>query len=118
MSEEPIVWIGRKPKSMEPGNEPVEPAQLKALLEDAISTCAFTYKSHVVAHGDFGSWLVHLEKDGCGHRALWNGRDGVLMLEKASGPAGWEEVAAASPQDTEIGALVSELKNLLETIPS
>ena len=113
MSEQPIVWIGKKPKSMEAREKAVEPAELEALLTEAVTGCSFDYQDHVVAHGEFGSWLVNLNRDRCHHRVIWNGRDGSMLLEKQVGPAGWEELERVSCEATDTATLIEELKKLL-----
>lgn len=115
MSEQPIVWLGKKPKSMDSRKTPVEPAELEPLLTAAVDACSFDYQDHVIAQGEHGSWLVNLAREGCRHRVVWNGQKRIMVLEKAAGPAGWEEVASSVCEDGETEKLVAALKTLLES---
>ena len=114
MSEQPIVWIGKKPRSMETRETAVEPAEFESLLSEAMGSCSFDYQDHVIAHGEHGSWLVNLERDGCRHRVVWNGKSGTMVLEKATSPSGWEELASVNCEVSATDSLVAELQNLLE----
>ena len=118
MSEQPIVWIGRKPNSMDKRDKPVESAELESLLSEAAEACSFRYQDHLIAQGEHGSWLVNLERDGCPHRVIWNAKNRSMALEKATEPSGWEEMASASCEDSATDKLVTVLKNLLETAGS
>ena len=116
MSEQPVVWIGKKPKSMETRKTPVEPAELEALLSAAAGSCGFSYRNHVFAEGEYGSWLVHLDKEECRHRVVWNGKEETMVLEQATGPSGWKELASADCKDADTEKLVAELQTLLEKV--
>lgn len=113
MSEQPITWMGRKPRSEAPAKNPAGDESFASGVRQACAACGYEVEDFVAAMGEFGGWLVQLSRDGARYRAFWDGKARRLVLE-ANGPGGWTELRQSEIDgdqlDTACGALLALLK--------
>ncbi|MGD9597133.1 MAG: hypothetical protein AB7G76_09425 [Steroidobacteraceae bacterium] len=69
---------------------------------------------YFAALGTYGSWLVHMKREGRRYRVFWNGKSKQLTFER-NRPDGWFELATAAHEDASLRGFVSGLKALLGT---
>lgn len=113
MEEKPVFWLrGTRGKSNPDGPQPPEAARYEPAIRDVCAACGYDVKNYFAAFGDFDSWLVHMERDGRKYRVFWNGKSTQLTLEQAH-PSGWEELLAATQDNSGLPGFVTGLKALL-----
>lgn len=112
MSEQPIVWMGRKPASQAPAKNPAQDEAFAGGIREACAGCGYEVEDFVAAMGDFGGWLVQLSRGGTRYRAFWDGKARRLVLE-ANRPGGWtglrQSDADGSRLDSACPALIALL---------
>jgi len=109
------MWIGRRPAAMAPVEHP---ATTEAFAEAVTRACAGAdcdVQDYVAAAGPYGSWMVRFARAGQRCRLVWNGKEGRLVLEKATGGIQWDELAAMPVQDRDADGLVKAVTALLTT---
>jgi len=113
VSEQPIVWMGRKPASQAPAKNPAEDESFANAIRETCTDCGYDVEDFVAALGDFGGWLVQLSRDGTRYRAFWDGRARRLVLE-ANGPGGWTELRHSEADGGALDTAREALPALLE----
>ena len=106
------MWIGRRPTSLAPAENPAATEDYAEAVTAACADCGLEVDDYIAAAGPFGSWLVRFERNGGRGRLVWNGKERCLLLEEPSGVE-WVERGRFEPADTELGTLVAGLRTLL-----
>lgn len=113
MTEHEIMWIGRQSVTDRqralPTDEPAFEAALRAICEAA--GCAV--QRYVAARGEFGSWMLEIERHAQIQRLIWNGRAGRLSLDVPNRGGGWHETSAADLGQADLGAVTEAMRRLL-----
>lgn len=108
------MWIGRRPASVAPTENPAATEAFAAALTGACAELGCAVDEYVAAAGPYGSWLVKFTRDGCRFRLVWNGREGRLVLEEASGRADWSERRAQNLEGRDLAAFLAALATILD----
>jgi hypothetical protein len=118
LAEHEVMWIGRRPASAAPV---AHPATTEAFAEAVTAACAnggCDVQEYVAAAGAYGSWMVRFARGGERCRLVWNGKDGRLVLERATAGVDWDELSTAPVQDRDTAGFVSAVAALLAARPS
>jgi len=107
------MWVGRQPgqkkKAPDPETDEVLASELRSLAE----TAGLKVDDFLVAHGNFGSWLMKLTGANGNERLIWDGKNKELRYETEIHTANWETCASGNPESTERDALIACAKTLL-----
>jgi len=112
MSEQPIMWVGRQPGQKKKAPDPETDEQLAAELTALCEGSGLVVQQFLVAHGNYGSWLVKLIGPEGSQRLLWDGKQRQLKLETEVSANNWEEKVCEEPAATDRDALVTCAKKI------
>ncbi|MCZ6516657.1 MAG: hypothetical protein O6763_04120 [Gammaproteobacteria bacterium] len=116
MSEKPVFWLGGKPGLAGAPKTGIEQDQaFAAALRQTCESNGFKVRDYVAAQGAFGSWLVHLSKDGRKQRLVWNGKENQLLFEQALEPGGWTELCTSAVTEQDGDGFIAAAQSLLAT---
>ena len=116
MAEQPIMWVGRKPGSNKPKTpNPETDEQLSAELTALCEGAGLSVDEYLVAHGNFGSWLLKLTSGSGNERLIWDGKAGQLRYEREISRNEWQEVAADNPGATDRDGLLAAARELVKS---
>ena len=114
MAEHEVMWIGRRPAAMAPVEHPATTEAFAEAVTAACAACGCVVQDYVAAAGAYGSWLARFERRGTRQRLVWNGKDGVLVLEQATAGVDWNELGIRPVSDRDTGGFVAAVRSLLE----
>ena len=96
---------------------PVEHAASTEAFAEAVtgacSSCGCEVEDYIAAAGAYGSWLVRFGRDGRRQRLVWNGKDGRLVLEKATTGPDWSELGSSPVSERDQEHFVAAIRALL-----
>lgn len=113
MAEHEVMWIGRRPAAMAPENHASASATFATAVTTACADCGADVEDYVAAAGAYGSWLVRFERGGQRQRLVWNGKDGVLVLEQATTGVAWNELGTSPISTRDQDHFVAAIRALL-----
>jgi hypothetical protein len=113
VSEQPVVWFGKKPKADAPPLTPAEDETFQAALKLACEQADFSVQQILVAQGNYGSWLIRLQREQQIYRLIWDGRLNQFRLEQETQENVWGELALAEPTDKEPATLLDTAATVL-----
>lgn len=115
MAEHEVMWIGRRPTAL-PTVE--HPATNEAFADAVTNICADAgckVQDYVAAAGAYGSWLIRFSRDDAKHRLVWNGKEGRLVLERATSGIDWEELHSCPVAERDTGGFIAAVQSLLQS---
>lgn len=96
---------------------PVEHAANTESFAEAVTTacasCGCDVEDYLAAAGSYGSWLVRFSRDERRQRLVWNGKDGLLVLEQATAGPEWNELASNPVSGRDQDHFVAAVRALL-----
>ena len=114
MAEHELMRIGRSPAAL----APVEHAATAETFAEAVTfvctSCGCDVGDYVAAAGAYGSWLVRFDRHGQRQRLVWNGKDGLLVLEQATTGVDWNELGSSPVSKRDQDHFVAAVRTLLE----
>lgn len=113
MAEHEVMWIGRRPAAMAPVQHPATTEVFAEAVTGACAAAGGDVQDYVAAAGPYGSWMVRFARGGDRCRLVWNGKDGRLVLERATAGIDWEELAGAAVEQRDADGLVGAVTALL-----
>jgi hypothetical protein len=111
------MWIGRRPASLAPAENPAASEAFAAAVTAACGQCGCDVEDYVAAAGDYGSWMVRFTRDGQRHRLVWNGKAGQLVLERATAGTAWDGIAASIPATRDLDGYLAAVAAILGEPP-
>ncbi|UCG72173.1 MAG: hypothetical protein JSV45_13125 [Chromatiales bacterium] len=94
MTEHEIMWIGRQ-AAEDPGRTlPTEEPGFEGALRKACELAGCPVHRYVAARGEFGSWMLELQRHEQVQRLIWNGQASRLSLDVPNRGGGWDEISA------------------------
>lgn len=117
MAEHEVMWIGRRPAAMAPVEHPATREEFAEAVTSACAGCGCDVQDYVAAAGVYGSWLVRFERNGERQRLVWNGKDGRLVLEKATAGVDWLELGSSPVSERDEAHFLAAIHALLKDGP-
>jgi hypothetical protein len=116
VSEKAVFWLGGQPGQAGAPKKGLEQDQdFAAALRKACESNGFKVRDYVPAQGAFGSWLVHLSKDGRKQRLVWNGKENQLLFEQVLEPRGWKELCTSEVSEHNVDGFIAAVHSVLAT---
>jgi len=107
------MWVGRQPKQKNKAPDPETDTKLAEELTALCEASGLVVQQFLVAHGNYGSWLVKLIGAEGNQRLLWDGKQRRLKLETEVSSNNWEEAVCEEPEATDREALLACAKKVL-----
>jgi hypothetical protein len=107
------MWIGRRPAALAPAEHPAATEAFAGAVTAACADCGAEVEDYVAAAGAYGSWLVTFTRDGRHHRLVWNGKDGALVLEQATGGTAWNGLGTRAVAGRDPASLIAAVRDVL-----
>jgi hypothetical protein len=107
------MWIGRRPAAMTPVEHAASTEAFAEAVAGACASCGCEVEDYIAAAGAYGSWLVRFGRDGRRQRLVWNGKDGRLVLEKATTGPDWSELGSSPVSERDQEHFVAAIRALL-----
>lgn len=118
MAEHEVMWIGRRPTSLAPAENPATTEDFASALTAACAACGCEVQDYVAAAGAYGSWLIRFRRDGRLHRLVWNGKDGKLQFERATSGVDWDELKTLPVAQRDLPGFIAGLQAALGDGPA
>ena len=113
VAEHEVMWIGRRPAAMTPVEHAASTEAFAEAVTGACAGCGCEVEDYIAAAGAYGSWLVRFGRDGRRQRLVWNGKDGRLVLEKATTGPDWSELGSSPVSERDQEHFVAAIRALL-----
>lgn len=117
MAEHEVMWIGRRPATLAPVEHPATSEAFAEAVTTACADCGGDVADYVAAAGSYGSWLLRFARDGQHQRLVWNGKDGRLVLERATTGVDWQELGTRPVSERDQEHFVAAVRALLGEKP-
>lgn len=114
MAEHEVMWIGRRPAATLPAAHAAASEGFAEAVTGACAGCGCEVEDYIAAAGAYGSWLVRFERGGHRQRLVWNGKDGLLILEQATTAVDWSELGSSPVAGRDQEHFVAAVRALLE----
>lgn len=114
MAEHEVMWIGRRPAAL-PTIE--HPASSKEFADAVTTTCADAgcdVQDYIAAAGAYGSWMIRFSRGRAKQRLVWNGKDGILVLEQATTGIDWDELQSCPVAERDTAGFIAAIQGLLQ----
>jgi hypothetical protein len=108
------MWIGRRPAASVPVAHVATSEAFAEAVTGACSSCGCEVEDYIAAAGSYGSWLVRFGRGGQRQRLVWNGKDGLLVLEQATTAVDWSELGSSPVTNRDQEHFVATVRALLE----
>jgi hypothetical protein len=118
VAEHEVMWIGRRPAASLPVEHAATSEAFAEAVTGACANCGCAVEDYIAAAGSYGSWLVRFGRDGQRERLVWNGKDGLLVLERATTAVDWSELASSPVTHRDQEHFVAAVRALLEGPPN
>ncbi len=116
VSEKAVFWLGGQPGQAGAPKKGLEQDQdFVAAIRQACESNGFKVRDYVAAQGAFGSWLVHLSKDGRRQRLVWDGKENQLRFEQALESRDWKELCTSEVTERDVDGFIAAVQSALET---
>ncbi len=69
----------------------------------------------MAAAGAYGSWMIRFSRDDAKHRLVWNGKEGRLVLERATSGIDWDELQSCPVAERDTSGFVTAVQSLLQS---
>ena len=113
MTEHEIMWIGRQAANNPEQALPTEEPAFEATLRQACEAAGCPVHRYVAARGEFGSWMLELQRHEQVERLIWNGQAGRLSLDTPNRGGGWDEISAVKLDQADLDTLTAAMGRLL-----
>lgn len=113
MSEHEIMWIGRQPTADLQAELPTDDPAFEARLRETCEAAGCPVRRYIAARGEFGSWLIELERADQTQRLIWNGKNLRLSLDEPNQGGGWNELLAEEFSAADLEIITAAMQRIL-----